>query len=89
MAGRETAEDRSGAVLEAEVGYGVGTFGGSGAATPCTRFGQAREERRYGLGWRLGRGSGDGFALDLEVWRRERTTEPAEHGVGLELHLRW
>ena len=97
MAGRgETAEVGSGAVLEAEVGYGVGAFGGFGVATPYTRFGQAREERRYGLGWRLGRGPGagsrepgDGFALDLGVWRRERAMERAEHGVGLDLHLHW
>ena len=90
MAGRgETAEVGSGAVVEAEVGYGVGAFGGFGVATPYTRFGQAREERRYGLGWRLGRGPGDGFALDLGVWRRERATERPEHGVGLDLRLRW
>ena len=90
MAGREeTAEAGSGAVVEAEVGYGVGAFGGFGVATPYTRFGQAREERRYGLGWRLGRGPGDGFALDLGVWRRERAMERPEHGVGLDLRLRW
>ena len=84
MAGRgETAEEGSGAVVEAEVGYGVGAFGGFGVVTPYTRFGQAREERRYGLGWRLSGGSEDGFALDLGVWRRERATERAEHGVGL------
>ena len=90
MAGRgERAEAGSGAVVEAEVGYGVGAFGGFCVATPYTRFGQAREERRYGLGWRLGGGPGDGFGLDLGVWRRERATERAEHGVGLDLRLRW
>ena len=82
MAGRgETAEAGSGVGVEAEVGYGVGAFGGFGVATPYTRFGQAREERRYGLGWRLDRRPGDGFALDLGVWRRERATERPEHGV--------
>ena len=90
MAGRgETAEAGSGVGVEAEVGYGVGAFGGFGVATPYTRFGQAREERRYGLGWRLDRRPGDGFALDLGVWRREHTTERAEQGVGLDLRLRW
>ena len=90
MAGRgETAEAGSGVGVEAEVGYGVGAFGGFGVATPYTRFGQAREERRYGLGWRLDRGPGDGFALDLGVWRRERATERPEHGVGLDLRLQW
>ena len=90
MAGRgEGAEARSGAVLEAELGYGVGAFGGFGVATPYTRLGLAREERRYGVGWRLGRGSGEAFALDLEGWRRERDTARPEHGAGLELRLRW
>ena len=90
MAGRgETAEAGSGAVVEAEVGYGVGAFGGFGVATPYTRFGQAREERRYGLGWRLDRGPGGGFSLDLGVWRRERATERSEHGVGLDPRLHW
>ena len=90
MAGRgEGAEARSGAVLEAELGYGVGAFGGFGMATPYTRLGLAREERRYGVGWRLGRGSGEAFALDLEASRRERDAARPEHGVGLELRLRW
>ena len=89
MAGRgETAEVRSGAVLEAELGYGVGAFGGFWVATPYTRLGLAQEERRYGLGWRLSR-PGEAFALDLEASRRERATARPEHGVGLELRLRW
>ena len=61
MAGRgETAEEGSGVGVEAEVGYGVGAFGGFGVATPYTRFGQAREERRYGWagGWTGGRETG-------------------------------
>ena len=90
MAGRgETAEVRSGAVLEAELGYGVGAFGGFGVATPYTRLGLAQEERRYGVGWRLSRWPGEAFALDLEASRRERETARPEHGVGLELRLRW
>ena len=90
MAGRgETAEVRSGAELEAELGYGVGAFGGFGVATPYTRLGVAQEERRYGLGWRLSRWPGEAFALDLEASRRERDTARPEHGVGLELRLRW
>ena len=90
MAGRgEGAEARSGAVVEAELGYGVGAFGGFGVATPYTRLGVAQEERRYGIGWRLDRWPGEAFALDLEGWRRERDTARPEHGVGLELRLRW
>ena len=90
MAGRgERTEVRSGAVLEAESGYGVGAFGGFGVATPYTRLGLAQEERRYGVGWRLSRGSGEAFELDLEASRRERDTARAEHGAGLALRLRW
>ena len=76
--------------MKAEVGYGVGAFGGFGVATPYTRFEQAGEgERRYGFGWRLDRRPGEAFALDLGVWRRERATERAEHGVSLDLRLKW
>ena len=92
MAGRgETAEEeRPGAVLEAEVGYGVSAFGGFGVATPYTRFEQAREEHRYGLGWRLNGRSGDAFELDLGAWRREpRNGDRPEHGVNLNQRLRW
>ena len=90
-AGRgETSEERSGAVLEAEVGYGVTAFGGFGVATPYTRFGQAREEHRYGLGWRLNGRPGDAFELDLGAWRREpRDEDRPEHGLSLDLRLRW
>ncbi len=90
VAGRgETAGRRSGAVLQAEAGYGVGAFGGFGVATPYTRFGQSREERRFGVGWRLTRGTAEAFALDLEAYRRERGATRPEHGVGLDLRLSW
>ena len=80
----------SGVGVKAEVGYGVGAFGGFGVATPYTRFEQAREgKRRYGLGWRLDRRLGDGFELDLGVWRQERDTARPDHGLNLELRLRW
>ena len=80
----------SGVGVKAEVGYGVGAFGGFGVATPYTRFEQAREgKRRYGLGWRLDRRPGDGFALDLGVWRQERDTARPDHGMKLELRLKW
>ena len=79
----------SGAGVKAEVGYGVGAFGGFGVATPYTRFEQAREGRRYGLGWRLDRRPGEAFVLDLEAWRRERDTERPDHGLNLDLRLKW
>ena len=91
LAGRgELGEEDSGAGVKAEVGYGVGAFGGFGVATPYTRFEQAQEgERRYGFGWRLDRRPGDGFELDLGVWRQERDTARPGHGLNLELRLRW
>ena len=50
MAGRgETEEERSGAVLEAEVGYGVSAFGGFGVATPTP--GSSRRVRSIVTGW--------------------------------------
>ena len=90
LAGRGgLGEEDSGAGVKAEVGYGVGAFGGFGVATPYTRFEQAREGRRYGFGWRLDRRPGEAFALDLEAWRRERDTERPDHGLNLELRLKW
>ncbi len=78
-----------GAGLDAELGYGMGAFGGFGVGTPYLRYGQAPEgERRYGLGWRLARPAG-GFELDLEGWRRERGTLRPDHGLGLELRVSW
>ena len=90
LAGRGgLGEEDSGAGVKAEVGYGVGAFGGFGVATPYTRFEQAREGRRYGFGWRLDRRPGEAFALDLEAWRRERDTERPDHGLNLDLRLKW
>ena len=78
-----------GAGLDAELGYGVGAFGGFGVGTPYLRYGQAPEgERRYGLGWRLARPAG-AFDLDLEGWRRERETDRPGHGLRLELRVSW
>ena len=90
LAGRgELGEEDSGVGVKAEVGYGVGAFGGFGVATPYTRFEQAQEGRRYGFGWRLDRRPGDGFELDLGVWRQERDTARPDHGLNLQLRLKW
>ena len=80
-------EERSGAMV-VEAGYGLAAFGGSGVATPYSRFGLAQEERRYGLGWRL-IGPEEALELDLEAYRSERRTERPGHGVELLLRLRW
>ena len=90
MAGRSGEVERLGAGAEVELGYGLAAFGGFGVATPYTRLGLSQEgERSYGIGWRLNRRSSEAFELDLEGWRRERDTARSEHGVSLELRLRW
>ncbi len=92
MAGsRSPSGGRSGGTgLDAELGYGVGVFGGFGVGTPYLRYGQAPEgERRYGLGWRLAARPAGAFDLDLEAWRRERDTDRPGHGLRLELRLSW
>ena len=46
-------------------------------------------ERRYGFGWRLSQRPGEALELDLGAWRRERDAARPEHGVSLDLRLRW
>ena len=41
------------------------------------------------MGWRLAPVGGEAYELDVEGWRRKRGTERADHGVSLELRLRW
>ena len=75
--------------VEAELGYGVGAFGGFGVATPYTRLGLGEQERRYGVGWRLARPVG-AFEVDVEAYLRDRDAEARpEYGLGLELRLLW
>ena len=73
--------------LEAEVGYGIGFWEGSGLATPHAGVGYGNDgERRYRLGTRFA--FGPDVAVGLQAERKEGTATP-EHGAGLELRLRW
>ena len=73
--------------LEAELGYGYGVWDRAGVLTPYGGFGyEEGGARRYRLGTRLGLGGA--IDLGLEAERKEGAAKP-EHGVGLELRIRW
>ena len=79
--------DADTARLEAEVGYGIGFWEGSGLATPHAGVGYGNDgERRWRLGTRFA--FGPAVAVGLEAERKEGAAAP-EHGAGLELRLRW
>ena len=79
--------DTDTARLDAEVGYGIGFWEGSGLATPHAGVGYGNDgERRYRLGTRFA--FGPDVAVGLQAERKEGTATP-EHGAGLELRLRW
>ncbi len=73
--------------LEAELGYGIGFWRGAGVATPHAGFGyEENGDRRYRLGTRFE--LGPRFAVGLEAQRKETATHP-EHGVKIDLRIRW
>ena len=72
--------------LDAEAGYAMGAFGGSGIITPYGGFSMSGD-RRYRAGWRLR--LGDSFNLSLEGDRTENPDAPSRHGVALRGDLRW
>ena len=73
--------------LEAELGYGIGFWERSGVMTPHAGVGYGNDgARRYRLGTRFA--FGPDLAVGLQAERKEGATTP-EHGVGLELRLRW
>ena len=72
--------------LDAEAGYAMGAFGGSGVITPYGGFSMSGD-RRYRAGWRLR--LGDSFNLSLEGDRTENPDAPSRHGVALRGSLRW
>ena len=83
----DAAADTDTVHLEAEVGYGIGFWEGSGLATPHAGVGYGNDgERRYRLGTRFA--FGPDVAVGLQAERKEGTATP-EHGAGLELRLRW
>ena len=72
--------------VDAEAGYAMGAFGGSGVITPYGGFSMSGD-RRYRAGWRLG--LGDSFNLSLEGDRTENPDAPSGHAVALRGDLRW
>ena len=72
--------------LDAEAGYAMGAFGGSGIITPYGGFSMSGD-RRYRAGWRLR--LGDSFNLSLEGDRTGNPDLPSRHGVALRGDLRW
>ena len=72
--------------LDAEAGYAMGAFGGSGVITPYGGFSMSGD-RRYRAGWRLR--LGDSFNLSLEGDRTENPDLPSSHAVALRGDLRW
>ena len=72
--------------LDAEAGYAMGAFGGSGVITPYGGFSMSGD-RRYRAGWRLR--LGDSFNLSLEGDRTGNPDLPSSHGVALRGDLRW
>ena len=72
--------------LDAEAGYAMGAFGGSGVITPYGGFSMSGD-KRYRAGWRLS--LGDSFNLSLEGDRTENPDSPSSHGVALRGSLRW
>ena len=100
LLGRETPagtgiDDDAGATsagrLEAELGYGLPTFGGGFTGTPNLGIGLSDTARDYRLGWRLtpARNGAPGFEIGLDATRREATNADAVHGLMLRGTLRW
>ena len=79
------AASGGGARLEADLGYGFRIW--AGLATPRAGFNYEESgQRRWRLGTRFE--FRPGLALDVEAERKEGVADP-EHGVRLELRVRW
>jgi len=99
LLGRTTLEgldltDRSGnpARIELGLGYGVPAFDGQFTATPELGLRLSDNERRYRVGWRLGRATRDqgSMELGLDLTRTERRgDESTLHGAEIRLNARW
>ncbi len=90
----ETLDTRRGTAAEgrwtAEAAYGLPVFG-QYLASPTIEIGVGSASRDYSLGWRLspaGTGAAD-IALGIKATRQERVAAEPEHGVRLQLNLRW
>jgi len=75
-----------------EAGYGLSAFRGRFTGTPHLAWGASAFGREIGVGWRLEPQAGPGAtepSLAVLATRRESDREPPEHGVGVELRMRW
>ena len=77
----------------AEAGYGVSAFGGRFVGAPRLGYGRSPFSRDYSVGWRLSPSPEAANAPDLSLGfsatRREADAVGAEHGIGLDIALRW
>ena len=91
LAANDNGATASAGRLEAELGYGIPTFGGALTATPHLGFGLTDTGRDYRLGWRLksARKGTPRFELGLEATRREAANADAEHALMLRGAIRW
>ena len=77
--------------LEAELGYGLSTFGGRYTTTPAVGFGLTEADREYSHSWRLAEAKRPGlvFGLDVEAVRLERVGGDAAPEHRFVLGLGW
>ena len=77
----------------AEAGYGLSAFGGRFVGTPRLGYGSSPFGRDYSVGWRLmpmaDAVNAPDLSFGLTATRREGDTTGAEHGIGLDIALRW
>ncbi|MCY4323760.1 MAG: hypothetical protein OXD00_08770 [Gammaproteobacteria bacterium] len=77
---------------QAEAAYGFPVFGGRFIGSPHIDYGFSELARDYSVGWRLAAAQ-DANAPDLSLRllanRHERAREAPDHGVAVELSLRW
>ena len=78
--------------IELGLGYGVPAFDGQFTATPELGLRLSDSERRYRVGWTLGRATRDQGSMELKV-DLTRTERPGDestlHGAGITLTSRW
>ena len=58
--------------FEANLGYGLGAFGGRFTMTPEAGFGLSNDSREYRLGWRLNPSGGDRSAFEIRLDLKSR-----------------
>ena len=75
----------------AEAAWGLPAFGGRFTGSPFLAWGYSAGARDYDAGWRLApeaAGAPD-LSLTLKATRREAADDTTDHGVGIDLTMRW